>query len=299
MEKKPDMVKDMMERLENGVKAIQNSEEYKAYLQTMSKFTNYSFYNSMLIHMQNPDATLVAGFRSWEKNFERHVKKGEKGIRILAPVPVKKKKTGSDEEDVLGKEETEEPEIAYIRYRTVSVFDVSQTEGKPLPDFGPKELSGDMEDFDAFYGAVSEFSPAEIRFDEIPGDAKGYYSSSNKEIVIRDGMSEAQTAKTMVHEVAHAWLHDREKMASRSEKKNRSEIETEAESVAFVVSSHFGLDTSDYSFPYVAGWLKGKNLKDMYQSVETIRRFSAEMIQEISRNMERFREEELEQGRAR
>ena len=168
-----------------------------------------------------------------------------------------------------------------------------------MPDFGPKELSGDMEDFDAFYGAVSEFSPAEIRFDEIPGDAKGYYSSSNKEIVIRDGMSEAQTAKTMVHEVAHAWLHDREKMASRSEKKNRSEIETEAESVAFVVSSHFGLDTSDYSFPYVAGWLKGKNLKDMYQSVETIRRFSAEMIQEISRNMERFREEELEQGRAR
>lgn len=299
MEKKPDMVKDMMERLENGVKAIQNSEEYKAYLQTMSKFTNYSFYNSMLIHMQNPDATLVAGFRSWEKNFERHVKKGEKGIRILAPVPVKKKKTESDGEDALGKEETEETEIAYIRYRTVSVFDVSQTEGKPLPEFGSKELSGDMEEFDAFFGAVSEFSPVGIRFDEIPGSAKGYYSNSNKEIVIRDGMSEAQTAKTMVHEVAHAWLHDREEMASRGEKKNRSEIETEAESVAFVVSSHFGLDTSDYSFPYVVGWLKGKNLKDMYRSVETIRRFSAEMIQEISRNMEQFREEEMEQGRAR
>ena len=249
--------------------------------------------------MQNPDATLVAGFRSWEKNFERHVKKGEKGIRILAPVPVKKKKTGSDEEDVLGKEETEEPEIAYIRYRTVSVFDVSQTEGKPLPDFGPKELSGDMEDFDAFYGAVSEFSPAEIRFDEIPGDAKGYYSSSNKEIVIRDGMSEAQTAKTMVHEVAHAWLHDREKMASRSEKKNRSEIETEAESVAFVVSSHFGLDTSGLFFPICCRLAERKKPERHVPVCGNHPEISAEMIQEISRNMERFREEELEQGRAR
>ena len=211
-------VQEITEKLEQGIKELFESEKYKTYLNTMSKFHNYSFNNTMLIAMQKPDATLVAGFKAWQKNFDRHVKKGEKGIRILAPAPYKIKEeqekldpvTGEIMLDKNGMPITEEVEIKIPAFRVVPVFDVSQTDGKELPDIGVNELSGSVEDYEDFMQALTEVSPVPITYEDIEGEAKGYFHTTDHRIAIQEGMSQSQTVKTAIHEVAHAKLHDRE-----------------------------------------------------------------------------------------
>ena len=259
--KKDQQMKEITERLEQGVKEMFTSEMYTRYLQTMSQFHNYSFNNTLLIAMQKPEATLVAGYQAWQKKFKRQVKRGEKGIQIIAPAPVREKETvekvdPETKELVIGKDgqpETEEVIHVIPRFRVTSVFDVSQTYGEPLPELETPELMGSAENYEVFMQAVREVSPVPIRFDNFGGEAKGFYSNTDKEIVIREGMSESQTMKTAVHEVTHAKLHDRDIMEELGDRKDKMTKEVEAESVAYTVCQYFGLDTSDYSFPYIAG----------------------------------------------
>ena len=231
-------VQEITEKLEQGIKELFESEKYKNYLNTMSKFHNYSFNNTVLIAMQKPDATLVAGFKAWKRNFQRHVKKGEKGIRILAPAPYKLKeeqeKLDPETKEIMldaeGKPIMEEVEITIPAFRAVSVFDVAQTEGKELPELDVKELSDSVEDYENFMQALTEVSPVPIEFEEIEGGAKGYFSQSTHRIAIQEGMSQSQTLKTAIHEVAHAKLHDRElnKGIDEVEHKDRNTKEVEA-----------------------------------------------------------------------
>ena len=281
-------VQEITEKLEQGIKELFESEKYKTYLNTMSKFHNYSFNNTMLIAMQKPDATLVAGFKAWQKNFDRHVKKGEKGIRILAPAPYKIKEeqekldpvTGEIMLDKNGMPVTEEVEIKIPAFRVVPVFDVSQTDGKELPDIGVNELSGSVEDYEDFMQALTEVSPVPITYEDIDGDAKGYFRTTDHRIAIQEGMSQSQTVKTAIHEVAHAKLHDRERNQDIDAvlDKDRNTKEVEAESVAYTVCQHFGIDTSDYSFGYIAGWSSDRDMKEMKSSLDTIRKTASELI---------------------
>ena len=281
-------VQEITEKLEQGIKELFESEKYKTYLNTMSKFHNYSFNNTMLIAMQKPDATLVAGFKAWQKNFDRHVKKGEKGIRILAPAPYKIKEeqekldpvTGEIMLDKNGMPITEEVEIKIPAFRVVPVFDVSQTDGKELPDIGVNELSGSVEDYEDFMQALTEVSPVPITYENIDGDAKGYFHTTDHRIAIQEGMSQSQTVKTVIHEVAHAKLHDRERNQDIDKvlDKDRNTKEVEAESVAYTVCQHFGIDTSDYSFGYIAGWSSDRDMKELKSSLDTIRKTASELI---------------------
>ena len=281
-------VQEITEKLEQGIKELFESEKYKTYLNTMSKFHNYSFNNTMLIAMQKPDATLVAGFKAWQKNFDRHVKKGEKGIRILAPAPYKIKEeqekldpiTGEIMLDKNGMPITEEVEIKIPAFRVVPVFDVSQTDGKELPDIGVNELSGSVEDYEDFMQALTEVSPVPITYEDIDGDAKGYFHTTDHRIAIQEGMSQSQTVKTAIHEVAHAKLHDREQNQDIDAvlDKDRNTKEVEAESVAYTVCQHFGIDTSDYSFGYIAGWSSDRDMKELKSSLDTIRKTASELI---------------------
>lgn len=281
-------VQEITEKLEQGIKELFESEKYKTYLNTMSKFHNYSFNNTMLIAMQKPDATLVAGFKAWQKNFDRHVKKGEKGIRILAPAPYKIKEeqekldpvTGEIMLDKNGMPVTEEVEIKIPAFRVVPVFDVSQTDGKELPDIGVNELSGSVEDYEDFMQALTEVSPVPITYEDIDGDAKGYFRTTDHRIAIQEGMSQSQTVKTAIHEVAHAKLHDRERNQDIDAvlDKDRNTKEVEAESVAYTVCQHFGIDTSDYSFGYIAGWSSDRDMKELKSSLDTIRKTASELI---------------------
>lgn len=281
-------VQEITEKLEQGIKELFESEKYKTYLNTMSKFHNYSFNNTMLIAMQKPDATLVAGFKAWQKNFDRHVKKGEKGIRILAPAPYKIKEeqekldpvTGEIMLDKNGMPVTEEVEIKIPAFRVVPVFDVSQTDGKELPDIGVNELSGSVEDYEDFMQALTEVSPVPITYEDIDGDAKGYFRTTDHRIAIQGGMSQSQTVKTAIHEVAHAKLHDRERNQDIDAvlDKDRNTKEVEAESVAYTVCQHFGIDTSDYSFGYIAGWSSDRDMKELKSSLNTIRKTASELI---------------------
>jgi len=249
----------------------------------MSKFHNYSLNNTILIAMQNPDATLVAGFKSWQNNFGRHVKQGEKGIRIFAPAPYKKKverekknpKTDEPVRDNSGLVVMEEVEITIPAFRVVSVFDVSQTEGKELPSIGVDELSGGVEDYDSFVEVLTKISPVPISFEKIDGGAKGYFSQITKSIGVQEGMSQSQTVKTLIHEVAHATLHDKDKSI---ENKDRNTKEVEAESVAYTVCSHFGIDTSEYSFGYIAGWSSGRQMEELKASLNIIRSAASDII---------------------
>lgn len=281
-------VQEITEKLEQGIKELFESEKYKTYLNTMSKFHNYSFNNTMLIAMQKPDATLVAGFKAWQKNFDRHVKKGEKGIRILAPAPYKIKEeqekldpvTGEIMLDKNGIPITEEVEIKIPAFRVVPVFDVSQTDGKELPDIGINELSGSVEDYEDFMQALTEVSPVPITYEDIDGDAKGYFHTTDHRIAIQEGMSQSQTVKTAIHEVAHAKLHDRERNQDIVAvlDKDRNTKEVEAESVAYTVCQHFGIDTSDYSVGYIAGWSSDRDMKELKSSLDTIRKTASELL---------------------
>lgn len=253
-------MKEITERLEQGVKDIFTSEMYTTYLRTMAKFHNYSFNNTLLIAMQRPDATLVAGFNAWKNKFNRYVKKGEKGIQIIAPAPIKEvkerekidKDTGLAVLNENGEPEMERVEYVVPRFRVTTVFDVSQTDGEPIPSLEVNELTASVKDYALLTAAIEQVSPVPMRFDEIKGDAKGYYSDADKEICIQVGMGESQTVKTMIHEVAHAMLHNSDFMKKNGEEKDRLTKETEAESIAFTVCSALGIDTSDYSFPYIA-----------------------------------------------
>lgn len=285
MADKNEEVKLITERLEAGIKELFSSGKYKEYLDTLSKFHNYSYRNCMLILMQKPDATLVAGFNSWRDNFGRNVNKGEKGIRILAYAPYKTtkeqevldKETGLPILDENGKAKIEDVQITIPAYKPVSVFDVSQTEGKELPQLG-SELTGSVEDYDKFLDVLKEVSPVPIKFDTIDTGSHGFYSSADKSITVKEGMSQAQTVKTTIHEIAHAMLHDTDEDA----KKDRNTKEVEAESVAYTVCQHFGIDSSDYSFAYVAGWSSSKELSELQSSLETIRDTASELITKIS-----------------
>ena len=289
----------IMKSLEEGVEKIFTSEQYHVYLDTMSKFHNYSFNNTLLIALQRPDATLVAGYQTWQKKFQRHVKRGEKGIKIIAPVPVKEKreieKVDEETQEIVigedGQPETEVVERILPRFRVTTVFDVSQTDGEPLPTIEAKELEGDVIIYEDFMKGLEELSPVPFQFMEIEGGAKGYYSK--KYIAIQKGMSNAQTMKTAVHETAHAILHDRDIMEENGLTKDRMTKEVEAESVAYVVCNRFGLDTSDYSFSYIAGWSTDKEMSELRNSMDTIRYTSSQLIsdmvdklQEIQKNHE-------------
>ena len=302
-------VKEITDRLEEGLKELFESEKYKSYLSTMSKFHNYSFNNTLLIAMQKPEATLVAGYQAWQKNFNRHVNKGEKGIRILAPAPYKIKEerdkldpvTGEVMLDKDGMPQTEEVEIKIPAFRAVSVFDVSQTDGEPIPELEAKELLSTVEGYEDFVKAVTYVAPAPIGFEDIPGDSKGYFSTEENRIAVQEGMSESQTLKTMVHETAHSMLHSKEvnKEDILAPSKDRNTKEVEAESIAYTVCQHFGIDTSDYSFGYIAGWSSGKDMKELKSSLDTIRRTSSELItgiEEQLKELQRDREIMQEQS---
>ena len=286
-------MKEITDRLQAGLEELFNSEKYAEYLRVMSQFHHYSFNNTLLIAMQKPDATLVAGYHAWEKKFNRHVMKGEKGIQIIAPAPFKEKqeqeKVDPETGEVVlredGQPETEEVTIVIPRFKVSTVFDLSQTDGDPLPELGPGELTASVENYEIFMNAIRSVAPVPIRFDEIRSGAKGYYDNANKEIVIQTGMSEMQTMKTAVHETAHAILHDRDIMQEQGIQKDQMTKEVEAESVAFVSLAHFELDTSDYSFPYIAGWSSGRDTKELKASLDTIRKTSSEIIDGIEASM--------------
>lgn len=295
--------KDMdsiMQNLETGVAELFTSERYQEYLKTMSKFHNYSFNNTLLIAMQRPDATLVTGYRNWQ-SMGRQVKKGEKGITIIAPAPIKRKKEQTvldqDQKPVIGpdgKPKTEEVEITLPCFKAITVFDIEQTTGEPIQTLAPEILTAAVEDFDLFLQAIREISPVPIRFDAIEGSANGYYHNLNKEIVIKKDMSQSQTLKTAIHETAHARLHDKEIMESQSIEKDRLTKEVEAESVAYCVCSAFELDTSEYSFPYIAGWSSGKEMRELKSSMDVIRKTAGEMIDELIEKIEMMLEQKQE-----
>ena len=340
-------VREITDKLEQGIKELFESERFKEYLRTMSKFYHYSFSNTLLIAMQKPEATYVAGYTSWQRNFDRQVMKGEKGIKILAPAPYKAKEERekidpSTQKPVLdadGKPVTETVEVMRPAFKVVSVFDISQTDGKELPDIIVDELSGSVENYAAFFEALKQESPAPIAFEDIPGGAKGYFSPVENRIAIQEGMSEIQTIKTAIHEIAHAKLHsidrpepepawkivmisdggtkrdflsgfaseteaneaaeregwrfvdenrfewrlevEEDTSAAQDMRKDRHTKEVEAESVAYTVCQRYGIETSDYSFGYIAGWSSDKETKELKGSLETIRKTAAEMIDSI------------------
>ena len=295
-EKPAEKLKEITDRLEQGITELFDSERYKEYLRVMSKFHNYSFNNTLLIAMQKPDASLVAGFSAWKNNFGRNVMKGQKGIKIIAPSPFKirqevEKIDPHTQKPIIGKDGkpvTEEKEIKIPAYKVVSVFDVSQTEGKELPDIAVDELTGDVDRYKDFFAALEKTSPVPIAFENIEGGSHGYYHLEDKRIAINEGMSELQTLKTAIHEIAHAKLHDIDLNAPKDEQQphvDRRTREVEAESVAYTVCQHYGLDTSDYSFGYVAGWSSGRELSELKSSLETIRSAAAEIINSIDENL--------------
>lgn len=345
--KSAQQVREITDKLEQGIKELFESERFKEYLRTMSKFYHYSFSNTLLIAMQKPEATYVAGYTSWQRNFDRQVMKGEKGIKILAPAPYKAKEEReridpSTQKPVLdadGNPVTETVEVMRPAFKVVSVFDISQTDGKELPDIIVDELSGSVENYTAFFEALKQESPVPISFEDIPGGAKGYFSPVENRIAIQEGMSEIQTIKTAIHEIAHAKLHSIDRpepeptwkivmvseggtkrdffsgFASEAEanaaaehegwrfvdenrfewrleveedtsavqdmRKDRHTKEVEAESVAYTVCQRYGIETSDYSFGYIAGWSSGKETKELKGSLETIRKTAAEMIDSV------------------
>ena len=292
--KPAEKLKEITDRLEQGITELFDSERYKEYLKVMSKFHNYSFRNTVLIAMQKPDASLLAGFSAWKNNFERNVMRGQKGIKIIAPSPYKIKQEMQKidphtQKPIIGKDGkpvTEEKEITIPAYKVVSVFDVSQTEGKELPDIAVDELTGDVDRYKDFFAALEKTSPVPIAFENIEGGSHGYYHLEDKRIAINEGMSELQTLKTAIHEIAHAKLHDIDLNAPKDEQPrvDRRTREVEAESVAYTVCQHYGLDTSDYSFGYVAGWSSGRELSELKSSLETIRSAAAEIINSIDAN---------------
>ena len=307
--KNAQQVREITDKLEQGIKELFESERFKEYLRTMSKFYNYSFNNTLLIAMQKPEATYVAGYTSWQRNFDRQVMKGEKGIKILAPAPYKAQEEREKIDPVTqkpvigadGKAVTETVEVLRPAFKVVSVFDVSQTDGKELPDIIVDELKGTVENYEAFFDALKQESPVPISFEDIPGGAKGFFSPVESRIAIQEGMSEIQTVKTAIHEIAHAKLHavKPDEKAAPEDKKDRHTKEVEAESVAYTVCQRYGIETSDYSFGYIAGWSSGKETKELKSSLDTIRKTAAEMIEGIDAKLKELvasREQAVEQA---
>lgn len=265
---KKDM-KEIMEQLEQGVKDVFESDKYKEYLDFMGKFYNYSLNNIILIMMQKPNATLVAGYKAWQTKFNRQVRKREKAIKILAPCPHKKK---------IEDEDGNEKEVTWMSYRTVNVFDISQTDGDDVPTY-VTTLNGDVEGFKTLVKRLEVVSPVQITYEDIKGGANGYFNSEEKRIVIKCGMSEQQTVKTMIHEIAHAILHDHTDGEEKDADRHTAEVQ--AESVAYTVAQMLGLDTADYSFGYIVGWSTGKDVKELSNSMEIIRRTAKQIYDGI------------------
>ncbi len=296
-------LKDITDSIEKGIKELFASDKYRQYLQTMSRFHRYSVNNQMLIFMQKPDASLVAGFNKWKDSFGRNVKRGEKGIKIIAPAPFKKKiekeKLDPDTKlpmlDENGQPIKEVAEVSTSTFKVVSVFDVSQTEGKPLPELS-SDLTGSVEHYDAFMEAIKRSSPVPIDFKPIENGADGFFSYDNQSITLREGMSETQTVCAAIHEMAHATLHNysrRNKDETDVERKDRHTEEVEAESIAYAVCAYYGIETGENSFGYLASWSSDKELKELKASLETINKTSSELITSIDRN---FKEVCKEQG---
>ncbi len=284
-EQRKNEMKDITEKLEQGVQDVFNSSQYQRLLDTMAKFPRYSLNNNILIMMQKPDATLVQSYTGWKK-MGRFVKKGEKGIRILAPTPfkVEKEREKKDEAgkvvfDKDGEAVKEKVEINMTAFKPVSTFDVSQTEGEPLPTIGVDELTGSVEGYQTLFEAIKAASPVPIGFEDIKSGAKGYFHTEENRIALNNGMSEIQNIKTAIHEMAHAKLHNTEAQKDNKQSKNSKEVE--AESVAYTVCQHYGIDTSDYSFAYVAGWSQGKEMPELKESLNTIREAAADLISKI------------------
>lgn len=293
--KKSDRLKEMTDRLEQGIAELFDSERYMEYLRVMSRFHHYSFNNTLLIAMQMPGASYVAGFSTWKNKLGRTVKKGEKGIRIFAPTPYKKK-VEVDVTDRSGNTRKEEKEVVVPAFKVVSVFDYSQTEGKELPEIA-SDLTDPVEDYDSFFSALKNVSPVPIAFEDIAGASHGYYNLVEKRIAIKEGMSESQTLKTLVHEIAHAKLHDFDIDLPPSERPqiDRQTKEVQAESVAYCVCQHFGLDTSEYTFGYVAGWSSGRELKELKASLEIIRNTADEIITGLEDQLLEMRDDQAQE----
>ena len=290
----------MAQKLEAGVKDVFQGENYKAYLDFCAKMPRYSINNQILIMMQKPDATMCQSFTGW-KEMGRFVKKGEKGIRVMAPAPYKMEreqdKLGNDGKPVLDKDGEPVKEVVEVKvnaFKPVSTFDISQTEGEPVPRLGVDELTGSVEGYATLMEAIKQASPVPISFENIESGAKGYYQVEENRIAIQEGMSEVQTVKTALHEASHASLHNKEAMNADSDKKSRNQKECEAESVAYVVCQHYGIDTSEYSFPYVAGWSSDKEIPELKASLDTIRRAASDLIVKIDEKIA-----ELTQGQER
>lgn len=294
-------LKEITDSIETGIRELFQSDKYRQYLSTMSRFHRYSVNNVMLIHMQKPDATHVAGFNKWRDNFGRNVRKGEKGIKIIAPTPYKKKieeaKLDPDTKlpmlDADGNAIMEEKTIQIPMYKVVSVFDVSQTEGKPLPELAEK-LTGNVQEYEAFMEALKRSAPVPIRIEPMREDMDGYFSASEQRITIREGMSQVQTVSAVVHEIAHSKLHnyqkEQEQAAAENEaappvaRKSRETEEIEAESISYAVCAYYGVETGANSFGYLASWSKDKELSALRESLETINKTSSGLISDIDRH---------------
>ena len=286
-----DKVKEITDKLEAGIQALFESEAFKNYLKTLSKFHDYSLNNTILIAMQKPDATLVAGYTAWQRNFGRQVMKGETGIRILAPTPYKKQmevdridpSTGQTVLNPDGSTAKDLKEVMVPAFKVVNVFDVSQTDGKELPTIGVNELTGDVAQYENFFEALKRACPVPIGFEEISSGAKGYYHTVDQRIALQEGMSQVQTIKTLIHEMAHQKLHaiDPKDLPPEEPRLTRNAKEVEAESVAYTVAQHYGIETSDYSFAYIAGWSKDKDTPELKASLDRIRKAADEMITAI------------------
>lgn len=285
-------VKLITNNLENGIKDLLESDRYKEYLSAMGKFHNYSLNNTILIAMQKPDATYVAGLQKWNKDFHRFVNKGEKGIVILVPTPYNKTvhqkvldKDGKVLLDNDGNEITEEKTLKIQAFKPAYVYDVSQTHGEPLPSISVNELNGNVDNYKKIFDTIREFASVEVSFQTIGTGAKGYYDQINKEIVINDGMSELQRLKTLIHETAHAILHDNDYLKSKGEAKDRFTKEIEAESVAYTVCSYLNLPTDEYSFGYIAGWSGDRQIDAVRDSLEAIKLCSSDIIGELEKRL--------------
>lgn len=306
-EQRQEKIRQITDKLEQGVHQIFESDNYRAYLSTMAKFHSYSLNNTILIAMQKPGATLVAGYTAWQKDHDRHVKKGEKGIQIIAPSPYKVKqerdaldpKTGKPQMDAQGNPLKEIIEVERPAFKVATVFDISQTEGKELPSIGVNELSGGVEGYEALFDALKATCPVPIAFEEIPSGAKGYYHTEDHRIALQEGMSQMQTVKTLIHEMSHERMHSHEKEKPVEERLSRRSMEVEAESVSFVVGTALSaehpelkLDFSDYSFGYIAGWSSGKETAELKASLGRIQATASEMISEIEGHLQELQKSE-------
>ena len=282
MADKNEQLQQLSEQLEQGVKEVFTSGKFAEYLNTMGKFHHYSYRNTILIHLQNPQATYVAGFNKW-KELGRSVNKGEHGLMIFAPVTHKKTIIVNHDENGNLLPEPQEKEIKYNSYKVTYVFDISQTNGKELPEL-VLNLQGNVKDFDLIFKALEGISPYPITFEPIENGANGYCSHSAQKIVIREGVSQEQAVKTAIHEIAHGIMHTPDK------ERDRQAFEVQAESVAYIVCQHLGIDSSQYSFGYVAGWAADKELDVLHSSLMDIRSCAHEIIVSLEHGIERQRE---------